>query len=157
VRCGDGGLPAVEGSAWDTGAPLDERGADLADDPMNPGHHGEAASHSDGEELPTWGPGDVSVTVCWERNGSGLRGQVVAENTGSRACRLPGKPVVTPLGPDGRPLPAENGITLEMKLPGHVVLEPGHRAAPVAWGGWDPRRDARPVRLRILTAMKVDY
>ena len=27
-----GGLPAVEGSAWDIGAPLDERGADLADD-----------------------------------------------------------------------------------------------------------------------------
>jgi hypothetical protein len=28
-----GGLPAVEGSAWDIGAPLDERGANLADDP----------------------------------------------------------------------------------------------------------------------------
>ena len=27
-----GGLPAVEGSAWDTGAPLDERGAVPADD-----------------------------------------------------------------------------------------------------------------------------
>jgi hypothetical protein len=26
-----GGLPAVEGSAWDIGAPLDERGADLAE------------------------------------------------------------------------------------------------------------------------------
>jgi hypothetical protein len=25
-----GGLPAVEGSAWDIGAPLDERGAGLA-------------------------------------------------------------------------------------------------------------------------------
>jgi hypothetical protein len=25
-----GGLPAVPGSAWDTGAPLDDRGADLA-------------------------------------------------------------------------------------------------------------------------------
>ena len=28
-----GGLPAVEGSAWDTGAPLDDRGADLAGGP----------------------------------------------------------------------------------------------------------------------------
>jgi hypothetical protein len=27
-----GGLPAVEGSAWDIGAPLDERGANLADE-----------------------------------------------------------------------------------------------------------------------------
>jgi hypothetical protein len=26
-----GGLPAVEGSAWDIGAPLDERGSGLAD------------------------------------------------------------------------------------------------------------------------------
>jgi hypothetical protein len=27
-----GGLPAAEGSAWDIGAPLDDRGAGLADD-----------------------------------------------------------------------------------------------------------------------------
>jgi hypothetical protein len=27
-----GGLPAVEGSAWDIGAPLEDRGADLAGD-----------------------------------------------------------------------------------------------------------------------------
>ncbi len=27
-----GGLPAVEGSAWDIGAPLDERGAGLGDE-----------------------------------------------------------------------------------------------------------------------------
>jgi hypothetical protein len=31
-----GGLPAVEGSAWDIGAPLDERGADLAEEPGSP-------------------------------------------------------------------------------------------------------------------------
>jgi hypothetical protein len=31
-----GGLPAVEGSAWDIGAPADERGADLADEQGNP-------------------------------------------------------------------------------------------------------------------------
>ena len=30
-----GGLPAVEGSAWDIGAPLDERGADLTDEQGN--------------------------------------------------------------------------------------------------------------------------
>ena len=28
-----GGLPAVEGSAWDIGAPLDDRGTDFADEP----------------------------------------------------------------------------------------------------------------------------
>ena len=31
-----GGLPAVEGSAWDIGAPLDERGAGLADELGSP-------------------------------------------------------------------------------------------------------------------------
>jgi hypothetical protein len=30
-----GGLPAVEGSAWDIGAPADERGADLAEHERN--------------------------------------------------------------------------------------------------------------------------
>ena len=39
-----GGLPAVEGSAWDTGAPLDERGADLADEQ---GSQPDRASHQD--------------------------------------------------------------------------------------------------------------
>jgi hypothetical protein len=31
-----GGLPAVEGSAWDIGAPLDERGAGLAEEQGSP-------------------------------------------------------------------------------------------------------------------------
>ena len=38
-----GGLPAVQGSAWDIGAPLEDRGADLADEQGSPpdpaGHH----------------------------------------------------------------------------------------------------------------------
>lgn len=37
-----GGLPAVEGSAWDIGAPLDERGANLADEQ---GNRPDQASH----------------------------------------------------------------------------------------------------------------
>lgn len=39
-----GGLPAVEGSAWDIGAPLDERGADLTDEQ---GSLPDQASHGD--------------------------------------------------------------------------------------------------------------
>jgi hypothetical protein len=31
-----GGLPAVEGSAWDIGAPLEDRGAGLADEQVSP-------------------------------------------------------------------------------------------------------------------------
>ena len=32
-----GGLPAVEGSAWDIGAPVDERGANLAEEERESG------------------------------------------------------------------------------------------------------------------------
>jgi hypothetical protein len=39
-----GGLPAVQGSAWDIGAPLDERGAGLAD---QQGSSLSQASHED--------------------------------------------------------------------------------------------------------------
>ncbi len=39
-----GGLPAVQGSAWDIGAPLDERGAGLAD---KQGSSPSQASHED--------------------------------------------------------------------------------------------------------------
>jgi hypothetical protein len=39
-----GGLPAAEGSAWDIGAPLDDRGAGLADEQ---GRAPDQASHED--------------------------------------------------------------------------------------------------------------
>jgi len=39
-----GGLPAVEGSAWDIGAPLEDRGAGLADEQGSPP---DQASHED--------------------------------------------------------------------------------------------------------------
>lgn len=78
------------------------------------------------------------MTVRWEADGDRLRGQVLAENTSGRACRLPGKPAVRPLGTDGRPLPVETVITAELMVPGYVVLEPGQRAAAaVTWGGWN--------------------
>lgn len=42
-----GGLPAAEGSAWDTGAPLDDRGADLAGDAgASPGRTADDANTS---------------------------------------------------------------------------------------------------------------
>lgn len=73
------------------------------------------------DEMPACGPDDLSVTVRWERHGAGLRGEVIAENTGDRACRLP----------------VETLITLEWLSPGFVTLEPGERAAAaLAWDGW---------------------
>ena len=43
-----GGLPAVEGSAWDIGAPRDERGANLADEQQDsrPGQAGDEDTSS---------------------------------------------------------------------------------------------------------------
>lgn len=86
---------------------------------------------------PVCEPRDLAVTVRWERDGAGLRGQVIAENVGGRVCRLPGKPHVTPLGADGTPLPVQTVITMELRHPGYVILGPGQRAAaPVRWGCW---------------------
>jgi hypothetical protein len=105
---------------------------------MGPGGRGGLFGRSGGDEVPACLPGEVSVTVRWERDEGGLRGQVIVENTGGRACRLPGKPRVRPLGMDGAPLPVRNIITMEWRNPGHVVVEPGQRAAaPLLWAGWD--------------------
>jgi hypothetical protein len=83
------------------------------------------------------GSGDLAVVVSWEHDGDGLRGQVIAENVSGRACRLEGKPGVTPLQPGGAPLPVTTTVTLEMLEPGYVILQPGERAAaPVRWGSW---------------------
>jgi Domain of unknown function (DUF4232) len=92
-------------------------------------------------EAPLCEAADLAVVVRWQREGTGLRGQVVAENVGGRACRLPGKPEVTPLAGDGTPLPAQTVITMEWRSPGYVLLQPGQRAAaPVGWSSWCGRR-----------------
>ena len=89
------------------------------------------------DAVPLCGPDDLAVTVSWEHDGAGLRGQVIAENTSGRACRLAGKPQVQPLHADGTPLPVETVISLEMLTPGFVILPPGDRAAArVSWASW---------------------
>jgi hypothetical protein len=89
------------------------------------------------DAVPPCGPDGLTVVVKWERDGAGLRGQVIAENVGGRAFRLAGKPEVTPLRSDGSPLPARTITTREWKSPGYVILPPGERAAAqVAWTSW---------------------
>jgi Domain of unknown function (DUF4232) len=91
----------------------------------------------DDDAVPLCGSDDLSVVVSWEHDGGALAGDVIAENVSGRACRLANKPHVTPLRPDGTPLPVETIVTFEMKLPPYVVLEPGQRAASrVDWGSW---------------------
>jgi hypothetical protein len=89
------------------------------------------------DDLPQCGSDDLAVVVSWERDGPGLRGHVIAENVTGRACRIENKPGVTPLRPDGTPLPVKTIITAEWISPGYVTLQPGRRAAaPVWWGSW---------------------
>jgi hypothetical protein len=89
------------------------------------------------DDIAACGPGDLELTVRWERHGTGLRGEVIARNLSDRACRLASKPGVTPLRADGSPLPTQTIISLELRSPGYVVLQPGERAAaPVLWSSW---------------------
>jgi len=105
-----------------------------------------AAASSPGAEpaeVPLCAATDLAVAVHWERDGPGLRGQVVAENVAAGPCRLAGKPGITPLAADGTPLPAQTVITLEWRSPGYVLLEPGQRAAArVGWPSWCGRHAA---------------
>ncbi|HEV8274932.1 MAG TPA: hypothetical protein VGQ26_04445, partial [Streptosporangiaceae bacterium] len=44
---------------------------------------------------------------------------------------------MTPLRPDGSPLPTRTIVFMEFKSAGYVVLQPGERAAArVWWGSW---------------------
>jgi hypothetical protein len=91
----------------------------------------------DDDAVPLCGSDDLAVVVSWEHDGTALEGQVIAENVSVRACRLAHKPHVTPLQPDGTPLPVQTIVTLEEKIPSYVVLEPGQSAASrVHWGSW---------------------
>ena len=110
---------------------------------------GDGPASGDPAEAPLCGAADLAVTVRWEREGTGLRGQVLAENVGGRVCRLAGKPEVSPLAGDGTPLPAQTVVTLEWRSPGFVLLRPGQRAAArVGWSSWCGRRAAGRARVR---------
>ena len=92
----------------------------------------------DDSSVPLCGSDDLTVRLHWqEGENHSLRGEVLAENVGPRACRLGMKPGVRPLASDGKPLAAECIQTLEMVYPSHVLLQPGEQArASVAWSGW---------------------
>lgn len=98
---------------------------------------GSGSGDDDVSALPLCGAQDLMVSVHWERDGTGLRGQIIARNVSAHACRLAGKPTITPLDLDGAPLAVETMVTLEWMEPGYAVLQPGQRAAsPVTWREW---------------------
>ena len=61
-----------------------------------------------GVTVPPCAGEDVVVRVIWEREGGGLRGEVVVHNVGDHACRLGGKPSVSPLAADGTAIAAQS-------------------------------------------------
>jgi hypothetical protein len=89
-------------------------------------------------EVPEARPGEVELTLWWRAKAGRLVGHLEARNVCGHRVRLSSKPVVTPVGSDGKPLDAHTVVTAELRMPGYVELAPGERArAFVGWGGWD--------------------
>ncbi len=110
---------------------------------------GDGPASADPAQAPLCEAADLAVVVRWARDGTGLRGQVLAESVGGRVCRLAGKPEVTPLAGDGTPLPAQTVVTLEWRSPGYVLLRPGQRAAArVGWSSWCGRQAGGRAQVR---------
>lgn len=83
-------------------------------------------------------PEDVSFVLSWQAEDGALAGVLEARNVSRRRVRLTGKPGLTPLDADGQPLEAMTIVTLEMRMPGYVELDPGESArSTVGWAGWD--------------------
>jgi hypothetical protein len=110
-----------------------------------------AQARADADRYPECDAGDVTAVVHWERDGKGLSGTLTVTSTGTRTCLLTGKPGVAPLRADGGSLGTMCAVTLEMRMPGYVVLEPGRSAvAPVSWVSWcgDPASRRAEVTFR---------
>ena len=89
-------------------------------------------------DTPEAQPAEVEFSLAWRLEDGHLVGELEARNIGSRAIRLSGKPSLRPVGADGQPLDTGTVVSLELRLPGHVEVEPGRRArAAVGWAGWD--------------------
>ncbi len=90
------------------------------------------------DDSPEASSGDVAFSLSWLAEDGALKGVLQASNISDHRVRLSGKPQLSPLGVDGRPLGAESIMTLELVMPGYVVLDPGESAASnVGWAGWD--------------------
>jgi hypothetical protein len=89
-------------------------------------------------DAPEARPDDVAFSLTWLAEDGGLKGQLEARNVGGQRVRLSGKPQLTPLDAEGNPLDTASVMTMELRLPGYVELDPGESAASqVGWAGWD--------------------
>lgn len=81
---------------------------------------------------------DVELSLTWVAEDGALKGALEARNVSEQRVRLSGKPQLTPLDADGNPLETVAIMTLELRLPGYVELDPGESATSnVGWAGWD--------------------
>ncbi|MEO7261905.1 MAG: DUF4232 domain-containing protein [Jatrophihabitantaceae bacterium] len=91
---------------------------------------------------------DVAFSLTWLAEDTALKGVLEARNVSEHRVRLSGKPQLTPLDTDGRPLEALSIMTLELLIPGYVELDPGETATSnVGWAGWDGPAAGAAVRV----------
>ncbi|MBV8196030.1 MAG: DUF4232 domain-containing protein [Candidatus Dormibacteraeota bacterium] len=88
--------------------------------------------------VPYCGPDEIEASLAWTMTDrGGLSGRLTLRNVGNRACRVGGKPEITPLAVNGAPLPTQHIITLEKRVPSWTIIGPGESAAAgVWWSGW---------------------
>ena len=100
--------------------------------------------------IPYCSADDVDVALEWQMDDhGGLRGRVLITNTGTRACRVGGKPGLSPLGMNGDALPAQHIVSTELRMPSWALLAPGQQAAAgVSWSGWCGDPASGRVRVR---------
>jgi hypothetical protein len=94
------------------------------------------------DEVPEARSRDLAVRVVWEAKDGGLDGgldgYVEVRNVGDHVVRVDGKPLIRPLGADGKPLDAQHIVTAELRVPSYVDLQPGESATSrIGWAGWD--------------------
>jgi Protein of unknown function (DUF4232) len=99
-------------------------------------------------DAPEARPDDVAFSLSWQAEDGALKGVLEARNVSEHPVRLSGKPQLTPLDADGRPLETMSIMTLELRLPGYAELAPGETAtSQVGWAGWDGPPAGRIVRV----------
>jgi Domain of unknown function (DUF4232) len=91
---------------------------------------------------------DLAFALTWSAEDGALKGVLEARNISRRRVRLSGKPRLTPLDAEGRPLDAMAIATMELRMPGYAELGPGESArSDIGWAGWDGPATAGVVRV----------
>jgi hypothetical protein len=93
----------------------------------------------DGTDVPAAIAAQLVLFLEWQAVADGsLEGELVVINDAEQSVRVSGRPMLVPIGVDGRDLGVDMIVTAELRIPDFVVLGPGERArALVSWGGWN--------------------